>query len=485
MSDSSVILPYNWQPRRYQQRLWDYLKHGGLRAVECAHRRWGKDDLCLHHTACAAHERFGNYAHMLPEYAQGRKAIWDAVNPHTGIRRIDEAFPMAIRAESGGTNEQEMKLKFRPDASGRNSTWQVVGSDSYNALMGMSMAGIVKSEESLSNPAAWGYLSPILRENNGWVIFISTPRGHNHFEALLRTAQTEKDWFWEISPADQTDVFTPQELESELRQLQELHGPEYGRALWLQEYFCSFDAAIPGSIWGEAIEKAILAGRVLDFAIERSIPVNTGWDLGRTDDTAIWFSQPNGQLLDIIAHHASNFKDIPFYVDHLLAVKEELGITYGTHWLPHDARPRTLAAGGKSILQQFEDAAKKQPDLGRFAIAPRLDRQEGIQAGRATIHRSRFHKTRTGKGFEHLKMYHRVYDQEKKVFVDVPEHDESSHDADAWRTLSVTWKFKHPAQPDSPLIDKLMRGNPATQTMGTLRQRMMDRKRTDREWANT
>lgn len=480
-----IKLPLHWKARPYQVPLWNYLQAGGKRAVACAHRRWGKDELCLQHTACAAYERFGNYAHMLPEYAQGRKAIWDAVNPHTGCRRIEEAFPLEIRAESGGTDNQEMKIVFRPDGLGRRSTWQVVGSDCYNALMGMSLAGIVKSEEALSNPAAWGYLSPILRENDGWVVFISTPRGHNHFEALLRTAQQEPDWFWEISSAAMTDVFTDEELASELRQLQELHGEDYGRALWNQEYFCSFDAAIPGSIWGEAMERALRQGRILDFPLTPTIPVNTGWDLGRTDDTAIWFCQPNGAYLDIVAHHASNFKDIPFYVDLLLQIKDEFQIIYGTHWLPHDARPRTLAAGGKSILQQFEEAAKKNPDLGRFAIAPRLDRQEGIQAGRATIHRARFHQTRTATGRQHLSQYHRVYDQEKKIFLDVPDHDASSHDADAWRTLSLTWKFARPEQPDSPLVDKLMRGNPVGQTLGALRQRLLDRKRMERDYALT
>ena len=90
-----IILPHNWTPRPYQQALWEYLRAGGTRAVVCAHRRWGKDDVALHHTACAMHQRVGNYAHMLPQYAQARKAIWDAVNPHTGMKRIDEAFPLA------------------------------------------------------------------------------------------------------------------------------------------------------------------------------------------------------------------------------------------------------------------------------------------------------------------------------------------------------------------------------------------------------
>jgi phage terminase large subunit len=61
-----------------------YLQNGGLRADVAAHRRWGKDDIALNWTARACHQRIGTYWHLLPEASQARKAIWDAINPHTG-----------------------------------------------------------------------------------------------------------------------------------------------------------------------------------------------------------------------------------------------------------------------------------------------------------------------------------------------------------------------------------------------------------------
>ena len=118
---SLIRLPTAWRPRRYQEALWDYLERGGLRADVAAHRRWGKDDVALHWAAHQAMERPGVYWHLLPQAAQGRKAVWDAVNPHTGQRRIDEAFPRAVRTR---TRDQEMMIHLR-----RGGTWQVVGSD--------------------------------------------------------------------------------------------------------------------------------------------------------------------------------------------------------------------------------------------------------------------------------------------------------------------------------------------------------------------
>ena len=128
-----ISLPNNWNPRPYQFALWKYLENGGKRGLAVCHRRWGKDDLALHWTAVAAHQRVASYWHMLPQYEQARKAIWTAVNPHTGLRRIDEAFPKEVRAS---TDEQGMFIRFR-----NGSTWQVVGSDNYNSLVGAPPAG--------------------------------------------------------------------------------------------------------------------------------------------------------------------------------------------------------------------------------------------------------------------------------------------------------------------------------------------------------
>ena len=484
-----VTLPNNWHPRPYQVPLWNYLcgPEENKRAVVCAHRRWGKDDVALNHTACAMMERRANYGHMLPEYAQGRKAIWDAVNPKTGKRRIDEAFPVEMRSPSGGTNNQEMKITTQPDGTGRVSTWQVLGSDNYNSLMGTSYAGIVGSEEALSNPSARAYLSPILRENNGWRLDISTPRGHNHFERVLKAAMTTKGCYGEISPASKTNVFTAEELQIELRELQDLHGDTFGKSLWLQEYHCSFEAAIPGSFWAESLDALQLRGAICNFEHDRSKPVFTAGDLGRTDDTAIWFYQIDGDQLDIVDYWAGNGCEIydPLNPDRsichiLLAKAAQYGYQYARHWWPHDARPRRLGMGGKSILQQFVEAGQKEKALGQFSIVPHLDVQEGIQAGRTTFrHVRRFHQERCQVGLDALRHYHREWDAEKKMYLDHPVHDFASHPADGWRYLSLSWeptKIMHPqADPRHILTDR--------PTMAHVVAQHFEQRKHQREWS--
>ena len=398
-----IELPYKWGPRTYQVPLWSYLKGGGKRAVLNGHRRMGKDDVFLHHTACAAHERIGNYWYLLPEYNQCRKAMWDAVNPRTGMKRMDEAFPRGIRLT---TRENEMMIAFQ-----NGSTFQLVGSDNFHSLVGSPPVGLVFSEFSRSNPSAWAYLQPIIEENGGWAAFNSTPLGNNHFKGICDMAQNEPGWFYQKLTNDETGVYSKEQLQVILRQLQAIHGEEYGLALWMQEYFCSFDAAILGSIWGEAIQKMIHEGRICNVPYVHGYPVYTAWDLGFTDDVVILFYQFMGRKIRIFDYHESNHKDIPFY-GRLLKEKQDLyGLTYECHWLPHDARARTLPAGGKAIRQQLIDQ-----NVGRTAIAKRLDHEEGIQAARATFPYVWIDAKRCEFGIEAWKNYHHEWDEIKKVF---------------------------------------------------------------------
>ena len=167
---------------------------------------------------------------MLPQFNQCRKAIWEAVNPRTGKVRIDEVFPMEMRASTRST---DMFIGFK-----NGSSWQVVGSDNYNALVGSPPVGIVFSEYALSDPRSWAYLSPILEENNGWAAFISTSRGDNHLKKMLDFARITPGWFAEVLTAEDTPVFTAVRLKEIQAELVGTFGPEMGEAMFQQEYYC-------------------------------------------------------------------------------------------------------------------------------------------------------------------------------------------------------------------------------------------------------
>lgn len=422
-NDLQIKLPANnWRPRRYQLPLWKYLENGGKRACCVWHRRAGKDENCLHWAAVAAHQRVGNYWHMLPEASQARKAIWDAINPHTGKRRIDEAFPHELRET---TRENEMLIRFKI-----GSTWQVVGSDNFNSLVGSPPIGVVFSEFSLCNPSSWAYLRPILRENGGWAFFIYTPRGNNHGKKLYQSARKEPDWFGQILTVDETHVFSPEDLASELRELQDLYGEEQGKSFFEQEYYCSFDAAILGAIYAPTIRKIERQGRIAVVQYDPKLPVHTAWDLGFDDSTAIWFWQITFGEIRLIDYFEASGQDTPYYCD----ILKKKPYVYGKHWVPHDAANELMAAGGRSIVQQAQDCGI------RMNVVPATSQQNSIEAARATLQRCWFDEEKCEKGLNALRSYQYEWDDDKRTFKQKPRHDWSSHASDAFEIIGQVWQ---------------------------------------------
>lgn len=396
---------------------------GGRYALAIWHRRAGKDDVAMHWACGAAHERVGTYWHMLPEAAQARKAVWDAVDPHKGMRRIDIAFPKELRET---TRENEMMIRFRC-----GSTWQVVGSDNFNSLVGSPPIGLVSSEHALANPAAFAYLRPILRENGGWFMGITTPRGRNHAHRMLEAHKDDPDWFTEVLPATKTGVFTPEQLADERRSLHAEYGPDHGEAMYAQEYLCSFDSAVLGAYYGSELADMRAEGRIGSYPWIEGIPVRVAGDLGRTDTTALWWWQIVDGAPRVIDYHESSTKDVPFYVD-LLRSKP---YTYASPplWLPHDARAETLASP-RSVQAQFRAAGFPS------RIVPGRDRQEGIQAARATLRACVIDADACSGGLDALAAYQRTWDSDRRVFSDNPLHNWASNGADGFRYLSLAWR---------------------------------------------
>jgi hypothetical protein len=413
-----------------------------FRALLIWHRRSGKDDVALNVTATKAMQRPGNYWHMLPEYAQARKAIWDAVNPHTGIRRIDQAFPPAIRAS---TLNDEMKIVLR-----NGSTWQVVGSDHYDALVGSSTAGIVFSEWAIAKPAAWAYLRPILLENGGWALFITTARGKNHAYTMLEGARSDPNWYTEVLPATQSGVFTPEQLAREEAEYLREHGEVVGRAMFEQEYLCSFEAAIKGAYYIEELKQARTEGRIVErIPVERNA-VDLTFDLGIGDDTAIWLTQTVGREVHFVGCYANHGVGL----DHYARWLEEWRVArhvpvWGEIILPHDAAARELGTG-RSRQEVVKSLFGKTP-----RVLPRMSVEDGINAVRKEFPRFWFDESACGQGIEAVSQYRREWNERLSAFYDRPLHDWTSHYSDALRYRALSLRNQSRTRTGGPIHPKL------------------------------
>ena len=268
-----------WYQRKFHEAL---VKRTHDRLMAVWHRRAGKDEIVLNAISELADREVGTYWHCFPEYKQARKAIWNGINAHTGQRRIFDAFhPSTI----GRMQDDDMFIELKS-----GSTFQLLGSDRYDATVGSGPRGIAYSEWALSNPSAWAYHSPMIRETKGWAAFITTPRGDNHAKRMFDRAQDSPRWFSELLSIDDTGALSADDLQDALAEYQDLHGRDLGLAFFEQEYLCSFAGAMVGSYWGGEVSKAEREGRILPVPIADH-PVHTAWDLGKAVNNPIWCFQ--------------------------------------------------------------------------------------------------------------------------------------------------------------------------------------------------
>ena len=416
---SEIILPHQWSTRAHQKPFMQAMWNGTKRAVCVWHRRAGKDSASLNFTAVEAHRHIANYWHMLPTAVQGRHVVWDSIDPRTGVRVIDQVFPKELRAS---TNNTEMKIELNC-----GSTWQVVGSDNYDRLVGSNPFGVIFSEYSIADPRAWDFIRPILAENGGWAIFIYTSRGKNHGHDLYKMAKNNPDWFCELLDIEHTEredgspVISLKDFQSELDA-----GMDYQLAL--QEFYCSFDAGLFGAYYTDQLKRAQFG----NFPWNPRKPVHTFWDLGLRDATSIWFGQQNGGYIDIIDYMEDSNVSLIDWCKRI----NELPYNFGSHSAPHDIKRRNYA----DAVSYYQTASANGV---HFEVCPNIGLREGIDAVKSFLPRCRFNtegqESNTSKGVDSLYNYRREYNDKLRIFMDRPIHDWASHGADAMRNMAIAW----------------------------------------------
>ncbi len=416
-----IHLPNDFTPRDYQRRYMRWFDTGGKRAVWVVHRRGGKDLTGAHQLVKMAHERIAAYWHVFPTFEQGRKAIWEGFRAD-GKRTIDNVFPAEIIKRR---DNQQMMIELKC-----GSIYRIIGSDKIE-VVGAGPAGVLFSEYSIAKPKAWDLISPMLRENDGWASFVYTPRGNNHGKKLFDMARKNAGWFCELQTLYDTRAYDPDLTIAEERAAGR---PE---AMIRQEYLCDWTAANVGSVWGEQMEALEKSGRLETFEHPND-GVYTTWDLGVSDATAIWFWRINDKRApDLIDHYEATGQPASHYFDEL----ETRGYSYVKHWLPPTDGPARTWQTGVANIQLLIDWCKQDENRrGAVTIAPNLGLPDGIQAARWLLQQPIRIHSRCGEGIEALKSYHYVWDEDLKVFSNKPEHDWSSHSADAFRYVACVVK---------------------------------------------
>lgn len=192
----------------------------------------------------------------------------------------------------------------------------------------------------------------------------------------------------------------------------------------------AFEVSNEGKYYVEAIAEAYKGNKVCEFEIEPQIEVNTYWDLGRNDFTAIVFTQKIGKEIRVVDYMENTGEHISYY----LAELKKKGYLYGTCFLPHDAKFELLSSS-KNIETQVGDAGFKT------SIVPKMPVIQGISEARLLIPRIFWKKSATKKMLDRLGKYSKKWNKSTQSWGD-PYHDPDGNSdcADAFRYMAVSQK---------------------------------------------
>ena len=399
----NVTIPYT--PRKQQAFIHTELDKHRF-SVLCCHRRFGKTVMLINHLikSCMTNNNHQpRFAYIAPTYSQAKKIAWDYLKHYT------KNLP------NTKYNETELRADFF-----NGSRIQLLSSENPDSIRGIYLDGAVIDEASqVSRELVDEVIRPALSDRKGWLSLCSTPKGMNNiFYDLYLKAQSEKDWFLYTARASETKLVDDEELKAALSVM--------GQATYNQEFECSFIGNVKGSIYGELITKLENEKRIARVPHDPSYPVNTAWDLGYNDSTAILFYQNVGHAINVIDSYENNNKAFPHYAQ----ILKEKDYSYGEHIGPHDLDQTDFATGRTRREVAYQ--------LGlRFKIAPKLSIEDGIHAVKMLLPRCYIDVDNCKKFINALRHYHRKYKEKDRMYSAKPNHDWSSHFNDALRTLAT------------------------------------------------
>jgi len=412
MGIETVIKLNKFSPRPYQKELCRAFESGYKKIVAVMHRRAGKDVVAFNLMIRAALKRVGLYYYLLPTAVQARRVLFEGMTSD-GKKFLDFIPDELIKR----INKQQMLIELK-----NGSSICFLGSESFDSLRGQNPVGVVVSEVAYSHPQVYPTIRPILLANNGWIIFISTPNGQNHFYTLYNIAQANpEEWYSTLLTVNDTQQISEEEIR------REVESGEISEDMSRQEYLCSFETGAVGSYYGKYLTNMELNHQIGTVDWEPNFPVHTAWDLGMRDSTVILMFQVIGSSVHIIDMYKKNSIGLEHYINVLQAKP----YTWGKHIAPHDIQVREFTAGG---LTRLEKAAQ----LGiKFVIAPKLSIIDGIESVRTTLPRMHIDEEKCKPLIAAIRDYRKEYDSKLQVYKNRPLHDNHSDAADSLRMLCV------------------------------------------------
>lgn len=224
----------------------------------------------------------------------------------------------------------------------------------------------------------------------------------------------------------------PPELEQERQDCEANEAEKYDH-IWEGDYATVNE----GAYFASHLAKAKREDRIGFFPADDLMPVRAFFDIGGTgrkaDATAIWIAQFIGAEIRVLDYYEAVRQPLSAHLNWMRSRGYQPDTT--TIWLPHDG-----AQGEKVIDTSYESAVRAAgyevmviPNQGTGAALNRVD------VARRHFNRIRFNEATTGGGREALGWYHEKIDEQRNIGLG-PEHDWSSHGADAFGLMCLVYE---------------------------------------------
>ena len=398
-----VTIPYT--PRKQQGYIHNQIEKFRY-SLLCCHRRFGKTVMCINHLIKAAmtcKNYNPRFAYIAPTYGQAKKIAFDYLKYYT--------------KEIPGTKYNETELRCDLVNGARI---MLLSSENPDSIRGIYLDGCIIDETAQINPALINeVITPALSDRKGFMILVGTPKGMaNLFYDYYQKAQADPKWFLYKAKASETGIVDKEELDAALAVM--------GSQKYEQEFECSFIGNIQGSIYGDAIASLDDKKQITRVPIDPAYPVNTAWDLGYNDQTAIIFFQQIGHNIHIVDYYENKNEAFPHYAQVLKEKDYIIEHNYG----PHDLDQTEFGTGKTRRETAYQMGL-------RFRVVPRMAIEDGIHAVKMVLPRCFIDVDNCGPLVNALRHYHRKFSDKERVYKIKPVHDWSSHAADAMRTLAT------------------------------------------------
>lgn len=201
---------------------------------------------------------------------------------------------------------------------------------------------------------------------------------------------------------------------------------------------------VKGAYYANEMAKVRQQNRIhAKINLVKAVPVNTFWDIGKNDNTSLWFHQYVALEHRFLKSYEDSGEELEHYVEKLREFQKDRGWTYGTHYLPHDAEHKRLGAK-YSVREQLQLLMPSEV----FVVVPVIGRViDGINMTRSKFPACHFDKVECADGIAALDAYQRTWNARTGSWMGVPLHNQFSNYADAFRMFGQGWRVVSTSKP--------------------------------------